>query len=270
MCFSSLPFFWGKVFFLSFCFSRNCRWWGPSRTLKNNIEWRKRKGRKGREKWKGESGQNESFLSHGLCPWVALRMRGVQQFRVWQPSNCSKFLKKTRDALTGLAESMHLLLLELYGLYVTLIKGHVNLVCETDVGSTDYKSEQSYGSSTTMGNCGGIPSGFLLKKPGLGSFGEPKTHASPWLAIGSVNKGHSASPFTFPTQTTCTLRVATRPLCEMDTQYPSVFHLVWQKGPGWIWAGAPAGSCIQQPRSNSFIWELLSRSIRGKTQIATH
>ena len=109
-------------------------------------------------------------VRNGLYPWVALRMRGVQQLWVRQPSNCSKFLKRTRDALTGLAESMHLLLLELYGLYVTPIKGHVNLVCETDVGSTDYKSEQSYRRSTTMGNWGGISSGFLLKKLGLGSF----------------------------------------------------------------------------------------------------
>ena len=51
----------------------------------------------------------------------------------------------------------------------------------------------------------------------LALWGAPKTHASPSIAIAPMDKARSASTFTFPAQTTHTLRVSTRPLCETDT-----------------------------------------------------
>ena len=73
----------------------------------------------------------------------------------------------------------------------------------------------------------------------LALCGAPKTHASPRIAIGPMDKARSASPFIFPTQTTHTLRVATRPLCEMDTRCPAMVYLGWPQGPGRSSAGAP-------------------------------
>ena len=79
----------------------------------------------------------------------------------------------------------------------------------------------------------------------LALWGAPKTHASPRITIGPMDKPCSASPSTFPTQTTDTLRVATRPLCETDTA--SRHDLGWPQGPGWNSAGAPVDSCAHQP-----------------------
>lgn len=117
-------------------------------------------------------------------------MRGVQQ-----PSDGSKFLKRTKNALAGLAENVHLLFLSSVELYVTQIKGYCSLiVSKAEVGSANL-NEQPQRSSSTLGNWGGIPEGLLLKKAGAGLT--PEKHASPWVAIGSMGKAHCDTPLIF-------------------------------------------------------------------------
>ena len=148
---SFLPFFWGKVC-LSFCFSYECKWWDPSRILKSNS--REEKGRKGKvkrriwpsgqmeRKWKRTWGR-DWWGKKLQAPWRMDFVPGntqddrAQYLGLTALLYCSIFLNKQtnkpRDALTGLTENIHLLVLplELYGTLCYTTKRALEFNCLT-------------------------------------------------------------------------------------------------------------------------------------------
>lgn len=155
-------------------------------------------------------------------------MRGVQQ-----PSDGSKFLKRTKNALAGLAENVHLLFLSSVELYVTQIKGYCSLiVSKAEVGSANL-NEQPQRSSSTLGNWGGIPEGLLLKKAGagllLGHLRNMQAHGlplDPW-----VKPTATLHSFFFSTQTVLIVRTALSSCVRWTHGVPPCcMHLAWEKG----------------------------------------
>lgn len=133
------------------------------------------------------------------------------------------------------------------GLNVTQITGHLSL--------TSSETEGGLAVTEARGLKKAAPPGEIeepsFKPADKEPFGTTKPHASLQIAIGSMDKARYTSPLTFPIQTTYTLRVATRPLCEMN-EHSNPPCCIWSNKKdqaGFPW-GPPAGNWIQPPCSN--------------------
>lgn len=194
------------------------------------IAWEEKERREERRQVQRRPGQNEEDVRKKLLhsrrkewtlPQAVLRMRGVQQ-----PSDGSKFLKRTKNALAGLAENVHLLFLSSVELYVTQIKGYCSrTVSKAEVGSANL-NEQPQRSSSTLGNWGGIPEGLLLKKAGagllLGHLRNMQAHElplDPWVKPTATLHSFFFFNTNSPHRQDCP-----QLLCEMDTQCPTMLH----------------------------------------------